>query len=252
MDKQILEKIQKLLALSTSPNEHEAALAAAKASELMIAHDINASQLIDNTVDEDVRQSEFKYGSTRDSQWKSVIAAGVAELNMCEHWRTKSGKNTHFTFLGKPSRTELCKQTLDYLCGAVTRMLEDHISKIRRDGCFEDDGTWHLTADMKPGDWLAYRNSFKKSAASSLRRRLQQEKARRQQDGIKNDDVQINALVVADAYAVAAKEIQPHMPRMRTFRMSWGGAGSAAGAAAGNSISLNRQVGSQGQSRLLN
>ena len=252
MDKQILEKIQKLLALSTSPNEHEAALAAAKASELMIAHDINASQLIDNTVDEDVKSDNFAFGSTRDSNWKSVIAQGVAHLNMCEHWRSVGGKRCYFTFLGKPSRTELCKQTLEYLCGAVTRMLEDHIIKIRRDGCFEVGDTWHLTSDMNPGEWVAYRNSFKKAAASSLRRRLWEERQRRQQEGIKNDDVQINALVVADAYAVAAKEIQPHMPKLRNSRMSWGGMGSAAGAAAGNSISLNRQVGSQGQSRLLN
>jgi len=45
MDEQLLLKIQKLLSLATSSNEHEAKLAAEKANELMIKHNINLSQL---------------------------------------------------------------------------------------------------------------------------------------------------------------------------------------------------------------
>jgi hypothetical protein len=44
-DLALLEKVRKLLALSDSPNEHEAALAAEKAQDLMLRHGIDIAQI---------------------------------------------------------------------------------------------------------------------------------------------------------------------------------------------------------------
>jgi len=47
MDQAIIEKIKKLLALATSSNEHEARLAAEKANELLIRHNLKMQDLAD-------------------------------------------------------------------------------------------------------------------------------------------------------------------------------------------------------------
>jgi hypothetical protein len=44
-DRPLVEKVRKLLALSESPNEHEAALAAEKAQDLMLCHGIEMAQI---------------------------------------------------------------------------------------------------------------------------------------------------------------------------------------------------------------
>ena len=45
VDQNLLEKISKLLALTSSPNEHEAALAAEKAAELLAKHNLSVADL---------------------------------------------------------------------------------------------------------------------------------------------------------------------------------------------------------------
>lgn len=71
MKPEIIEKIKKLLALATSSNENEAKLAAAKAQELLVAHnlDMQTVNLSDNSYDHDIlfevskSNAEYKYVS---------------------------------------------------------------------------------------------------------------------------------------------------------------------------------------------
>lgn len=50
VDSRILEKIQKLLALAESENEHEAALAMERANELLLRHNLSAEEVSDSDV----------------------------------------------------------------------------------------------------------------------------------------------------------------------------------------------------------
>lgn len=54
----IVEKIQKLLALATSPNEHEAQLAATKANELLIKHNLSVDQVASITNEDHYTNNE--------------------------------------------------------------------------------------------------------------------------------------------------------------------------------------------------
>ena len=56
VDQNLLEKISKLLALASSPNEHEAALAAEKAAELLAKHNLSVADLGQDK-DEDITKS---------------------------------------------------------------------------------------------------------------------------------------------------------------------------------------------------
>ncbi len=53
MNNAILAKIQKLLALATSPNEHEARAAAAKAEELLVGHNLDMQTVMSAELDYD-------------------------------------------------------------------------------------------------------------------------------------------------------------------------------------------------------
>ena len=76
---EILARIRKLLALSTSPNEAEAALAASRAQELLLRHNLDIG-VVQQTADEHkaTRGSTDRVG--RRSAFEFVVANAVDEL----------------------------------------------------------------------------------------------------------------------------------------------------------------------------
>lgn len=83
MQEQILPRIQKLLALSQSSNEHEAALALAKAEALLAEHNLTLAQVQVRT---GVRSSYVQRSlllSGRD-QWRRDLLAVLARFSFCE------------------------------------------------------------------------------------------------------------------------------------------------------------------------
>jgi hypothetical protein len=90
----IITRIQKLLALADSPNEHEANLAAAKAQKLMDAHRISveAVKITEDLQDEEEIVTEaVPYGSkVRAVRWKGSLAIGICQVNGCFVSRSSS------------------------------------------------------------------------------------------------------------------------------------------------------------------
>lgn len=86
MDKNILERIQKLLALGTSANEHEAANALGLATKLMEKHSITEAMLPVGKPEEEIRNWEDALwkGKQRRSQWRIALAGSLAHASYCE------------------------------------------------------------------------------------------------------------------------------------------------------------------------
>jgi hypothetical protein len=80
VDTAVLSKVKKLLALSTSSNPNEAALAAAKAQELLMQHNLTMSQV--------ETHGESKYGEalvqTGSRVWRRMLLTVIARNNFCE------------------------------------------------------------------------------------------------------------------------------------------------------------------------
>jgi hypothetical protein len=76
----IINKIKKLLALSHSPNENEAMVAAQKANELLIKHNLSLGDICGKDV---IFSKEIIYTYKRACSWKNQLIAGVAYLNFC-------------------------------------------------------------------------------------------------------------------------------------------------------------------------
>jgi uncharacterized protein DUF2786 len=125
MDTAVVERIKKLLKLSTSSNEHEAALAAQRASELMRAHNIAEAQL---RVEEPAaargpepinRGATVDIGGKRTAKWKGHLVSASARLYNCHVWLDTSGEHKLF---GREPDVQAATYTAHYLIAEVDRI----------------------------------------------------------------------------------------------------------------------------------
>lgn len=128
----IREKIQKLLALSTSPNENEAKAALLKAKELMIKYKMTEADF------EEIKKQELKSFRCEDISWTTDsgniwmvdLANLIANEYMCvASWATRKGARTHvLTLTGMGDDLEICKSVTGYAFGFV----EDRVNHLHR------------------------------------------------------------------------------------------------------------------------
>lgn len=134
IDNDIVKKIQKLLKLSQSSNEHEAALAAQRASEMMRQYNIAEAQL---RVEEPAaargpepiiqgHQVDIKAGAKRAAKWKGHLVSASAKLYNCYVWVGTDGVHRMF---GRQSDVQAAHYTAQYLIGEVDRIAKDAWSK---------------------------------------------------------------------------------------------------------------------------
>ena len=126
----IIDKIQKLLALSKSPNEHEAALAAEKAQELLATYNIAVSEVEAGEAKTSVIQDVIK---TKRSAWQRVVRVSASRMYFCEYYfstyiveapQRKRGfvkYDLHF-YVGEPHNIAVAKMMSEYLIDTVWRL----------------------------------------------------------------------------------------------------------------------------------
>lgn len=124
----IKEKIQKLLALATSPNENEAKAALLKAKELMAKNKLTEADF------EDMKKQELKTFKCEDISWTTdsgriwmtTLAKLICDEYLCvSAWGTKSGTRTHVLYItGMEEDLEVCKAVMEYAVGFVGGRIE--------------------------------------------------------------------------------------------------------------------------------
>jgi hypothetical protein len=126
-DERIIERVKRLLALSTSSNVNEAANAAAKAQELMTRHRIEAAELhassgnASEPIDDEVA---FETKST--IPWRTNLIAGIARPNGCEVYTQRNrrdGVSVHL--LGSKSSVSAVTYLYAYLSREVDRLAHE-------------------------------------------------------------------------------------------------------------------------------
>ena len=124
----IKEKIRKLLALSKSDNENEAAIALEKANDLISKYNIDEASL---------HYESLEIKSTKMYMpWRSCIANAVSWLYCCCHYRDKN--NGTFVFTGEKLYVFMAAQMFDYLVKTIERCSKKAVRrnaklKFRRD-----------------------------------------------------------------------------------------------------------------------
>ncbi len=101
-----LARVRKLLALATSPNPHEAALAAARAQALIERHRLEAWLEAEQREHDDpdpivdARDEPLEVGR-RLRTWKVVLASALAEVNGCLAYTATRGRDEAIVLVGR-------------------------------------------------------------------------------------------------------------------------------------------------------
>lgn len=229
-DTAILIRVKKLLALSRDggATPEEAALAAAKAAELLAAHRLEMAAVEGVSVDPGAAIEEDWASYGRD-QWVSWLAVAVGRVTRCKpiiQFRFLNGNGPRtkgYTFIGRR----------DDLSGA-TAMLAFLVREIKLQGA--------VYARRNPGHGRTLANSFAVGAADVIVRRLTE----RHQRTVRESPA-YGALVVQDDHAVTdyMREQFPHLRNGRRANVRVRDYGAlAAGRAAGDRMDLgDRRVG---------
>lgn len=160
-DSVVLAKVQKLLRLATSSNANEAALAAAKAQELIDKHQLAATLLAMDAVepmkgldDEPIIDFE-KAGAPLDAakkldRWRGSLASAVARSNACRIYYSGS----EIGLVGRPSDAE----TVRYLYGYLSREVE------------------RLATESGQGMGRTWRNNFRLGVVETIHKKLYEQR----------------------------------------------------------------------------
>lgn len=101
-----LARVRKLLALATSPNPHEAAVAAARAQALIETHRLQAWLRAEQQVEDDPdpiadgRDTPLEVGR-RLRKWKVVLATALADANDCVAYTVEQGPARAIVLVGR-------------------------------------------------------------------------------------------------------------------------------------------------------
>lgn len=153
---QIVEKIQKLLALSKSQNEHEAAAAAARAAELMTKYQISEAEIpSDEEGSEIISELDVEPGVKKG--WKGQVIYGVAYSLGIQSFYTYGTKA--FRLVGRDSDLSAAKYMISYLVSEINRLA---------------DKAWNKAKMFTAEHGKAWKNSFRVGAAMTVKGRLKE------------------------------------------------------------------------------
>lgn len=196
----VLRQIKKLLNLAArNPNPAEAALAAAKANELLASYNLTMAEVEQSHGDEGKRQQEEIEGGAR--RWKRELWEEVADLNFCLYWaqpKYVDGKKLEYNY-DKGINPSTGRYHRDYVNGRVLRVhhvlvgrqvnvaatkamagyLEQAIERVTRER--DEKGKWglHSRWAMSFREGMAY-NLMRKIA--DRRDKLADEEARKKRE----------------------------------------------------------------------
>lgn len=126
MNTKIVEKVQKLLALSESSNLHEAEAAMLKAQELLMKHKLSLKDVKEfKILNSDIKENVTKITFTK-AKWKAKLARLVADNFGCYIY-FKTRYSHAITFFGREEDVTVCNIVLEYAIdciGSVVKRLK--------------------------------------------------------------------------------------------------------------------------------
>lgn len=119
---QVIDKVQKLLRLAESDNEHEAQLAADRAAELMHKYKIQIAML--GIAEDGIRIDKIELWDKMSVDWHGYLAAGVADVNDCGVWVQN---RRCLMICGTDASTQVCNYMFHYLLRTIRKLSRMYI-----------------------------------------------------------------------------------------------------------------------------
>lgn len=157
----IIARIQKLLALAGSSNEHEAALAAAHAQRLLAEHNLAMADIESAQKPQSVDKVEAQVSRTL-PKWVRHLSAGICTAFDCQAiHHPLQGK---MTFIGVGADVQIAAYTFSYLDKTVRRLCSSYMKQ-------------HVSSDLPNRHRELKRQSYYLGAVSTIIGRLREQKA---------------------------------------------------------------------------
>ena len=119
----VIRRIQGLMALSTSPNEHEANAAAEKASVLLTKYNLALGEVKSRgttTVNDTI--GHVNPSTKHGSPWIRSLWQAVAKLNFCDYAYSSANHRTHHWVVGSAVNSTVTVQMAEYLTNSILDM----------------------------------------------------------------------------------------------------------------------------------
>jgi hypothetical protein len=153
IDETIIEKIQKLLALSTSSNEHEAALALAKAQKMLLQYNLSLEEV---STKQKPDRHYTKDTITASRRWQKLLLGTLCKFNFCELvWIRET-----VTLIGEAHNINAVK--------TMYRMIEPQLQLLALQAYQQSGSAVHP---------IRWKDGFFMDACHTIRMRLEQEQA---------------------------------------------------------------------------
>jgi len=222
IDQSIIEKINKLLALGQSPNEHEAKLAMMNAQKLLTKHNLSMCDIKtkENTIN--IKERILNLESTRVATWKSALLNSICLNNYCTLLiSTGYRREKSFKIIGDEINIQVVLNMYEYLYEAVERITKKSDTK----GATE-------------------KNSFRLGMINGINEQFDAIKREMEQHGV---DEECTALMVVDYEkknkTAIAKFLESYSIRRSSAKGSRiDGNAYSKGRAEGQKVSLRKQV----------
>jgi hypothetical protein len=245
----IIERIRKLLALTESANEHEAALAAAKASELLATYELDMAT-VEGHLRADaptVQETDGLHFSGTRTRWQVDLADGLASHNGC---KAIFGKRSWW-LIGTPAAIQVVSFMFDQLSTRLKLMVQkasqEHIAMYRK--LWEADpemtqmwGKFHHTkigrSFGREHSTVAYHHSWMQGAVMGINRQLYLQRREFERSG---ENAKALMVVTSKAVAEKVKELHPRLGSLSFYTSM--GAGHRDGFEAGRNMALHGGLG---------
>ena len=167
----IREKIANLLALSESPNEHEAKAALLKARELMAKHKLKPEECTKTENVKVIRERVGVFCTTMTDPWAVELSVIVAEHYCCRAYRVKGFgmKRNEIGFIGLEDDFEVCKRIFLYAYDCVVSALKLEIERYSWD---------------QPGDYRRRCNAYGWGFAAGVKAAFEAQEEEHQEWGL--------------------------------------------------------------------
>ncbi len=183
----LLERAQRLQALTGSSNVHEAALAAEKLQVLLFNHNLN--QLDVNVAGSDdepfVHEEVYDLGTGGHVNWKRLLINAVARSNFGRVF-SRPGTNT-VILIGPEHALEIITYFYEYLRETIVRLADEAFAASRPE----------LSESIQPRSW---RNSFYLGAVAAVRSRLEEQRWQEEEAADEQWGLVVATEAVVEAY----------------------------------------------------
>lgn len=158
--KKMIDKVRKLLALSSNnPNKHEAIDSALKAQEIMAQYEIQQHEVEDEVENEEI-VTESSTPTQGTNGVKQTIASIIAVNFRCRMYiRLNVDRTRSYVFYGHESDTKIAVDVFNFIIENLYRLANEYIKMLRKNDC--------VTKGMKQ----SYINGF----VDELRRKLEEQ-----------------------------------------------------------------------------